>query len=240
MTYGFNQNNDVKIRNEKIAYENNLPIGMDFNIEAGGQSSLFSLRGVIGRTHLYPIAAAASVALEERITLQSVAQTKFAPPPGRMRLISGKNGSLLVDDSYNASPIAVEEALETLRQIETSGKKIVMLGDMLELGKHSTEEHRRLGKLAATIVDEIWAVGNRAKTFAEGAREAGMATEKIKTFDHSQNAGEAMLEKLRVGDIILIKGSQSIRMERATKILMAKPEMAEKLLVRQDKDWKRR
>lgn len=176
------------------------------------------------------------------------ALAEFQFPPGRMRLIPGKNHSILIDDTYNASPVAMAEAIETLARIDVSGpagpsRRIAVLGDMLELGKYSEEEHRKIGKLVALRrIDMLVAVGKRAEWIAEAAREEGMLRGAIYHCMNSIEAGEWLSARVETGDAVLLKGSQGsgkdlIRMERATRQLMADPGRARELLVRQEDEW---
>jgi len=164
------------------------------------------------------------------------------PVAGRMNPLDGANGSRLIDDTYNSSPAAVEAALDTLKalRVPRGAHKIAVLGDMLELGRHSVEEHRKLGARAAKRVDMLVVVGVRARDIAQQALDAGMDEKSIMQYDDAAKAGEELAAMVREGDCILIKGSQSIRMERAVLELMKRPEEADKLLVRQDLEWKRR
>ena len=164
----------------------------------------------------------------------------LVPPRGRLRLIDGVKGTLILDDSYNASPVAVIAALDTVEKLRVEGRKIAILGDMMELGVYAPEAHRTVGKRAAKVLDALYLVGTRAKFIGEGAREEGMATTKIKTFDESAAAGRALEYDLKSGDLILVKGSQYVRMERAIYEIMAEPSRASELLVRQEEEWKKR
>jgi UDP-N-acetylmuramoyl-tripeptide--D-alanyl-D-alanine ligase len=162
-----------------------------------------------------------------------------------MHIIPGIRESIIIDDSYNASPIAMKAALDTLAELDARGRKIALLGDMLELGEYSEEEHRAVGKSAAKIVNMLVTVGKRAKWIAEAAAKAKLPADRIRSFDTSEEAGKWLREQVEPGDIVLIKGSQGsgenkIRMERAVKLLMANPEDASKLLVRQEVEWEKR
>lgn len=243
--FGEAQNSDVSVQNYEVVYdENNLPQGLSFVVLDGQDALPIYLEGTVGKHHVYHILSALAVckALGEPL---SVAMKNFKyhePTPGRMRLIEGEKGSIIIDDSYNSSPIALDEALNTLKDLKgTGGRRIAVLGDMLELGKYSVDEHKKAGAKAGGIADILVTVGVRARYFAEGAESAGMRTEQIFQFSDSKKAGEFMHNKIAQGDIVLVKGSQSnIRMERVVEKIMAHPEDKEKLLVRQDKEWKGR
>lgn len=160
--------------------------------------------------------------------------------PGRMRVLDGKNNSIIIDDSYNSSPVAVSSGLKTLKSLSGQMRKIIILGDMLELGKYTKEEHLKIGKEVASSGNILITVGSRAKFIAEGAREAGMGAGWILECGDSESAGEEVLNILKIGDIVYVKGSQSVRLEKAVKMLVSESVDVKKDLVRQDKEWLKR
>jgi UDP-N-acetylmuramoyl-tripeptide--D-alanyl-D-alanine ligase len=154
-----------------------------------------------------------------------------------MKIIPGIKGTTIIDDSYNSSPIAAEAALEVLRGLKTKGMKIVVLGDMLELGRFAIDEHRKLGMHTAEVANFLLTVGPRSRYLVEGALSKDMSEKKIIEFDDARAAGKYLEGILDKDDIVLIKGSQSMRMERAVLEIMAHPEDAQTLLVRQEEEW---
>jgi len=158
-----------------------------------------------------------------------------------MHLVEGIKETIIIDDSYNSSPVAARKAIETLGDIRVAGeRKIAVLGDMLELGKYSTEEHKKLGKIVSTNCDFLIAVGVRAREIAEGALLGGMSEKNILQFETSERAGKYLQNFIEKGDILLIKGSQSIRTEKVTEEIMLHPENKADLLVRQETEWLKR
>jgi len=145
--------------------------------------------------------------------------------------------SVIIDDTYNASPAAMEEALIALGDIPRTGRRIAVLADMLELGGFSVTEHNRIGALVAESADILVTVGVRTKGIAEGARSSGMPENMIIECERGSDASTELLSLIQSGDVILVKGSQSMRMERVVKSLMQEPEKAKDLLVRQDAEW---
>ena len=131
-------------------------------------------------------------------------------------------------------------ALETLRDVKTAGKKIAVLGDMLQLGKHSAKEHIRIGKEAKDCADILITVGILARDIAKGALENGMNEKNIFQFDTSAEAAKPVEELLVSGDMVLVKGSQASRTEKIVEEIMAHPEDKDKLFVRQDEEWHKR
>ena len=216
-----------------------FPLGIRFTVQSGPYSFPIELKGVIGEHLIQPILAAFGVAHALSLDLGRVAETftRFTPPPGRMRLIQGSHNSLIIDDSYNASPVAMREALVTLASLEVKGRKVAVLGDMAELGAFGPEEHRKMGALAARSSTELVVVGKLATEIRQGALQSGMSASRIRAFTTSSEASDALARDIRAGDVVLVKGSQSARMERIVKALMHDPARASSLLVRQEKEW---
>jgi UDP-N-acetylmuramoyl-tripeptide--D-alanyl-D-alanine ligase len=248
ITFGFDSGADVRGHEAKILFEeggSRWPIGMEVQVRVGEVSAPISVVGAIGAHALLPLLAAAAVgkALGHDIADIVEALKSYTPPPGRMRLVRGIKKTLIIDDSYNSSPAAVAAALDTLALIKSEagqGRRIAVLGDMLELGRHSTAQHRRVGEQAAKQADILVTVGFRARDIAEGALNAGMVDSAIFQYEDAGRAGEELKNLIQEGDCILVKGSQSIRTERVVEELMAEPERASELLVRQDPEWKKR
>ena len=157
-----------------------------------------------------------------------------------MRLLPGMNGSIIIDDTYNSSPAAAESALQSLSELRGAKRKIAVLGDMLELGQFSSREHERIGEIAAKTVDMLFTIGVRSRKTAEAALEHGLAESKIFQYEDSVKAGRELQNMIKTGDFILVKGSQGVRAERVVEEVMAHPELAGELLVRQDASWKSR
>ena len=250
ITFGFSEHADVRGSNFEVVGESgreHLPIGMKGKISYRGVSAPVEVVGSLGAHSFVPALAAAAVsaALGKNLEQAAEALRLYAPPPGRMRLLRGLKESTLIDDTYNSSPAAVEAALDTLRHVQPSksdlrGRRIAVLGDMLELGRHSVEEHRKAGAHAAKCADLLVTVGFRAHDTAQGALDQGMQESNILQYEDSNAAGKELKNLVGEGDIILLKGSQSVRMERAVEELLHDPEDARRLLVRQEREWKRR
>ncbi len=242
ITFGFNEGADVHGSHTRVLYEGDTPKGVSFKVNVAGSSIPVSLSGVLGLQHLYPVIAAVAVGVSQNINMVEVSQalSNHVPPRGRMNLVEGKGGSTIIDDTYNSSPVALHEALEALREVRVPGRKIACLGDMLELGRFSIEEHKKAGEEAAAVVESLVTVVVRAQYITEGALSAGMKAENILSFDDSRSAGEYLAGRVASGDLVLVKGSQGIRMERTVERIMAHPELKEKLLVRQEEEWGRR
>ena len=239
ISYGFEAAADVRASALRSSSASHMPTGIAFDVAHMGSKAHVILTGVVGKTHAYAALAGIAVAVGLGVSVAEAAKavSDYESPPGRMRLIPGLGGSVLIDDSYNASPVATEEALGTLVNIPRRGRKIAVLADMLELGTYSVAEHKRVGAIASKSADLLVTVGVRGRGIAEGAREAGMPADAIHECDRGADASAYLVSMVQPGDVILIKGSQSMRMERVTKSLMARAETASKVLTRQDTEW---
>jgi len=140
--------------------------------------------------------------------------------PGRMQphLLAGD--VLLIDDSYNANPQSMQDALETLARLETDGRRFAALGQMAELGSEGDAAHLEAGRLAASLgIDALFLIGPMAERVAEGAADAGLADRCIHLFNDHQSLAESLRAQVAKGDRILVKGSRAARMERIIETL---------------------
>jgi UDP-N-acetylmuramoyl-tripeptide--D-alanyl-D-alanine ligase len=232
--YGFNEGADLKIENYelKIGDFKKGDFGISFKLDYKGSVVPVKLNRVLGKQQSFAVAAAASVGLYFGLNLVEISDAlrKYRSLAGRTKLLEGVKNTWIIDDSYNASPLATLAALEILEQFP--GRKIAVLGDMLELGKDTEAGHRQVGEKAASVVDLLLVVGQRAIFIADEARQQGFAKDKIFEFAQAEEAGLLLQEKIEEGDTILIKGSRSMHMEKVVKEIMAHPKRADGLLVK--------
>ena len=240
VTYGFNEGADIFASGDSIFYNNlGKPQGVIFRVDQGGVSLPVVIEGVFGRNHIYATLASIAFAYGEKLNILDAitALKNYDVPPGRMRLLTGINETLIIDDTYNSSPFACESGLNTLGEIKNEGRKIAVLGDMLELGRHTKEAHENIGKLAKEKSEILVVVGPRAKSISLGAKEIGMSEKNIFEFANSEETGKFLKTFIKKDDLLFIKGSQGVRMERAVAAILKDQKNINKLLVRQDKEW---
>ncbi|MDQ5927619.1 MAG: hypothetical protein QG633_57 [Patescibacteria group bacterium] len=240
-TFGMDEGATVKGGYYNITYDTyGAPLGIAAKILIGSNAFPFSQNGVIGRQFVYPALAATAVGMAFDMNMVDIlsALEALKPVSGRMRLLKGTNETLIIDDTYNASPIACHEALAALGDLRVRGKKLAILGDMKELGELSKSAHRTVGKECATVLDILVTVGSEAREIALGAQEAGMMN--VRQFDAGTDEALAWAKKeLASGDVLLVKGSQSMRLEKVVKGLLG-DQRDVKHLVRQDAEWSKR
>ena len=208
---------------------------------------------LLGEHHLATIFATYSIGRDCGLTGDELhkAIATIAPMPGRLNPLPGIHGSILLDDSHNAAPASVSAGLRTLGVLtqtpteRNSGRRIAVLGDMLQLGEYEEEAHRIAGREVARFADYLVVRGAWAAIIAEEAQKIGMSPEHITITSTHEDAAQAVrhiLEQKKANaqpDLILIKGSEPTRMERVTELLMAHPWKASEKLVRQTPGWKR-
>lgn len=140
----------------------------------------------------------------------------------RLLAVPGTRGATLIDDTYNASPTSSLAALNLLADLD--GRRIVVLGDMLELGEIEEQAHRMVGRRAAEVADIVISVGPRARWIADEARASGLRADQVTMLATNAEAIELLREQLRPGDYALIKGSRGAAMEAIVAALQQQPE----------------
>ncbi len=176
-------------------------------------------------------------------------------PPGRMKIVKGLKETTIIDDTYNASPLSYHNALTSMADIDRNkGKKVLIMGDMAEIGKKSLDIHKEILEKALNSADIIVCLGKQMTSalssinltksgtqFKVPRRHVGGSSfprlPKINIAKDHQEAIGIAKQVVRKGDIILVKGAQVMRMEKIVKALMKSPEQAQELLIRQEKYW---
>lgn len=242
LTYGFSPAANVRIVSATFTgtLTPEQPVGLRATISWAGEEVTQEFPALVAAYQLGSVVAAVAVASTFRISLGDAlaALADYRPPKGRMNLLRGVNQSWLLDDSYNSSPLAAQRALETLIAVPGPTRRIAVLGEMAELGELSEEAHRELGTRTAAGVDLLVAVGEPCRDILRGAVDAGLAKDKTLFFATAQEAGQFLQGQIRAGDLVLVKGSQVARTEKVMKMLLAEPDRASELLVRQSAEWK--
>jgi UDP-N-acetylmuramoyl-tripeptide--D-alanyl-D-alanine ligase len=250
VSYGKDPESCVTIQSAIVRYDPQYPDEAGELVEIvvlkNHKYSLF-LKGVFGDTHAYAIAAAIAYCVSMDIMSapsMEYIQEHYLGMPGRTRLVPGIKQTMLLDDSYNAQPQAMQSAVRELAgfPVPVGGRRIAALGDMLELGDLAREEHEKIGRLVAeSNIDFLVCCGKLARIIGESAIQAGLPETAVSFFEKSPEAGLHIQQNiLQQGDVVLIKGSQGARMEKIAKELMADPLKAPELLVRQSADWQNR
>ncbi len=251
ITYGFSPAADVRAHSWQIIYEEGdkklgrwrLPMGVSFKLETKNGSVPVRIGGLSGKHQLYAPLAATAVALDHGLLLVEVAKRieSYTLPAGRLRFVKGINHSLILDDSYNASPAAAAEALQTLHDLgATGGRRVAVLGDMLDLGGEAMRAHREVGQLATRSADFLITVGQRAKFIHDEAEHKRFGKRKLRHFTDREGAIAFLKEFIKEGDVILVKGSQGARLEKIVEQIMLEPERKRELLCRQEPEWQKR
>lgn len=249
--YGFGEQAKMRVSDINYSYENfsgknienhKLLHGINFKLNYDGKIIPIRMTHCIAKPQIYSALAALGVSVYFELNILDVVKKleNFQPYPGRMSLIEGIKNTAIIDDTYNSAPDSVTAALDALAKI-SAGRKIVVMGDMLELGNESDESHRQAGDLVFDSgADFFIAVGKRMSLAAKQFVRRSGNPNSVAEFDRPKDAGLFTQKVIRPGDVILIKGSQGMRMETVVEEIMARPNKKEQLLVRQDEKWKQK
>jgi UDP-N-acetylmuramoyl-tripeptide--D-alanyl-D-alanine ligase len=215
------------------------PTGMKFDVSSGSEKISIAVMDTVGIHNEYAVLLSLAVANLLSVPMsEAIKMIEKSPAlPGRMKILAGLKDTTIIDDSYNSSPVAMRQAVETLAKLPASVRKIVIVGDMLELGKYSSEAHREVGNLLAPVASVVVCVGLRARRVSEAMLSLSYDENNISCFDDVKEVGDFLQNLIQPGDVILVKGSQSMRLEKIVEQIMRHPEDKTKLLVRQESEW---
>ena len=194
--------------------------GTGFTLQAGRKSCHVRLN-YLGQHNISNALGAAALTLGAGVKLSAVRRGLEKAKPFSMRMqIENWRGIGIINDAYNANPASMKAALQTIAEVNGPGNRIAVLGDMFELGAHSSKEHVALGKAAAAAgIESLYLLGAQATSVRRGAVTGGMRPDQVIIGkDHADLAGR-LRERLRRGDWILLKGSRGMKMERVLQTL---------------------
>lgn len=173
---------------------------------------------LIGRHSVHTVLRATAIALLEGLNWQEIVNGLRSPHTQlRLVVVNSSCGALLLDDTYNASPQSTLAALNLLEEL--GGNRIAVLGDMLELGPYERRGHEMVGVRVAGVADQLVTVGKLGALIANAARKAGMPADRITTLENTEEAIEYLAPRLCEGDVVLIKGSRGMNMDRIVSTL---------------------
>jgi UDP-N-acetylmuramoyl-tripeptide--D-alanyl-D-alanine ligase len=222
ITYGIDRQADVMARNIRFDHFGETV----FTLQTPGDAAevLFPLNG---KHNILNALAASAVGFLFRMSAHEIAAAlhTVAPPPQRGEILRFKAGFTVINDSYNSNPDALLSMVQTLLDGGKSAKRrIVVAGEMRELGENSAQIHRETGNRIAEIgIDKLFGVEGFAQNLLEGARESGLSA--VEFYEDSQAAGEKLIDEIQAGDLVLIKGSRGVRTEKVVEKLLEKFEL---------------
>ena len=218
VTYGVEHDADYRATNIR---ERGL-LGTRFTLNAEGSARELEL-ALPGRHNLDNLLAAIATARAVGISWEGIERgvrdVKPAYHRGVIVPLPNVRGAQIYDDTYNSNPYALARTLELMTQAEVSGRRIAVIGDMLELGEQELQFHRDAGRGIPKSIDVVVGVGKRSKTLLEGAQEAGFEAGALHHFDNAEQAGAFLKNEVRDGDLVLIKGSRGVGLDKAVAML---------------------
>jgi alanine racemase len=233
VTYGTEDGADILAQDIQMTRR-----GMQFRIRHR-RSESEAMVPLLGRHSVYTALAAAGVGVAYGMSWEDIlsALSHLRPIRGRLNPLPGVNDTLLLDDSFSASPASSLAALDVLEELD-GGQKIAVLGDMLRLGSYEEEGHREVGRRAAEVVDYLIVKGDRARLIANEAQRAGLSRDRTFVTYTTDDAVGSTMGVMRPGDVVLVKGDVEARMEDVVERLVLDPTAASSVLVRQSAAWK--
>jgi len=235
LTFGFRESADVYASQVTLDRE-----GMSFKIHYQGKSYPGRTK-LLGRHQMYPLLAAVTTALVFDIS-PAEAVAAIAPMPrilGRMNLLPGRNGTVIIDDTFSSSPEAVTAALETLMALP-GATKVAILGDMPELGDFEEEAHRDIGAYISKLpLQRLVTKGEAAQWIAKEARAGQLGKRAVAVTYTNEDAATSVEDLLSPETVILVKGGAEVQLEQAVQRLLANPEIDRHKLVRQEEGWQK-
>lgn len=167
---------------------------------------------MLGQHSVQTALRAAAVGIAEGLGWQEIVSgLRFGHMQLRLAVVQAESGAILLDDTYNASPQSTLAALNLLEELQ--GRKVAVLGDMLELGQYEEQGHQKVGVRVAEVADELIVIGRRARMIATAARQRGFPPELITELDDSSQAITVLKDRLMEGDAVLVKGSRGMHMD---------------------------
>jgi UDP-N-acetylmuramoyl-tripeptide--D-alanyl-D-alanine ligase len=222
VTYGVEHEAEYRATNIR---ERGL-LGTRFTLDAEGETRELELV-LPGRHNLDNLLAAIATARAVGVSWAGIERgVKQIQPAYHRGVIVPFNGAQIYDDTYNSNPYALARTLELMTQADVSGRRIAVIGDMLELGEQELQFHREAGKGIPKSVDVVIGVGNRSQALLEGAREAGFEEANLRHFTDAQAAGAFLRAFVQPGDLVLIKGSRGVGLDKAVAMLGSSMESA--------------
>jgi UDP-N-acetylmuramoyl-tripeptide--D-alanyl-D-alanine ligase len=213
--YGIDHDAEFRCRN----IEERGLLGTRFTLDAEGSSRTFELV-LPGRHNLENLLAAIATARVAGISWEGIERgVREVKPAYHRGVILQWRGATIYDDTYNSNPYALGRALELMAQATVSGRRIAVIGDMLELGEAELTFHRDSGRAIPRSIDIVAGVGKRTRALLDGARDAGFSDNALHHFDDAQSAGEFLKNEIREGDLVLIKGSRGVGLDKAVAML---------------------
>ena len=242
LTYGKGPGANIHVKNHRTVFSTSQKMyGVEFDVEVKGEHVKVFISSKVGIPHVMSCAAGVAVGVSLNMSLGEIQKglENYKPQPGRLAVIPGKHHSVIIDDTYNSAPNSALVAIQELEDFPGTNK-IAVMGDMLELGHLTEESHLEVGNaLAHSGIDHFVLVGKHSKAIEKTLSSERIPADRVHWFKNSTDAishVEGLLSRHHKS-IVLVKGSQGVRMEKIVRAVMADQSQAAWLLCRQDPSW---
>lgn len=217
ITYGFDPVAHFRAHNVKYFFDGDM-VGLEFDLHYQTNRQLVRVSDTVAKHQIYPILSAISIGVFLGIDISTIINSfkNIEIPSHRMSMIKNDKGVMIIDDCYNASPISMKSAIDALydldMSIDGSGKKIAILGDMLELGDYEIMAHKMIGAYLKGKVDILITIGDRAKYISDEAKEF-LSDKNIYHFMDKQEVLDFIKNVIKPKDLLLVKASRGMALE---------------------------
>lgn len=224
--YGIDENAKLEVRAQdtRVMIKDDN-VGLYFKLIHAETVTPIFVKGVCGKQLIYSLLAGAAAGFCYGLTAIEIANGLGAcqPMPGRFTCQPGPNNTHVIDDTYNAAPVSTCAALRSLQEFPLGKRRIAVLADMLELGSYSEKGHAEVGECAAKVgVDQLLTYGERAAFISQTAKASGLSAKKVRHFESPDELIDYLRASLQPADVVLVKGSHSMQMDRVVARLLAK------------------
>lgn len=235
-TFSFGVGRDAIVQARNIAIDKKTGSTV-FQLFYDGASVPVVLGNNIGKPVVYASLAASAVGISQGMNLIEISDklATMKSIPGRLNILPGIKNTKIIDDTYDASPVSVRAGIEVLSHLECEGEKYFVFGDMLNLGRETHSSHREVGRdIVNEGIDYLYALGSRSLDAVKAAEELGMDKDQVYHFDKQEYLISFLKDRIEEGDMVFVKGSARMRMERVVESLLADPSSADEVLVKRD------
>lgn len=242
VSVGFNEQADVFCGEYRIVTFDSGQYGLSFDLTVGDFKREVIVPGFIAKHQIYGVLFLVGVAKILELDLNKVCDSlsNLETSKGRLNPLVGINSSIILDDSYNASPSSMRAGIETLVSIK-GNRKIAVLGDMLELGKFTKTAHEDIGLFVKeSKLDHVIFIGPRMRYAYDMLLSKKYPKTKFSYFENLNDVVEPLVKIIKPNDVVYVKGSQGMRLERLVYEILEYKDTAEDVLTRQDLEWKKR
>lgn len=190
--------------------------GTSFKVNNSGSSVPLRLKKIFGKENIYNLLYATAIGVAKKMNLVEISKAfeNYGLASGKMKIVDGIKDTVVFDNSQNKNPYSLSEAIEVFGNLQSSGRKISVLGDIYGMGKYTISGYEEIGKKISTLSNKFFAIGPRTSFMATAAKKNGMAEENLYQFNDIGESIKEIQKEITPGDFIFIDGSMDMDMSK--------------------------